>query len=112
MHFSRAVSWSEKKPRREDGAHGGHHNQFKRMSEPPIGESLSAQADAGPELELLMQGYQRADRAAAETLMELLIPRLSRFFQSMPDGRHGSPRPSGAGNTVAAASGSPHLPSG
>ncbi len=35
-----------------------------------------------------MQGYQRADRPAAETLMELLIPRLSRFFQSMPDGRH------------------------
>ena len=34
-----------------------------------------------------MRRYQEADRAAAESLMQALMPVLSRFFLSMPDGR-------------------------
>ena len=38
-------------------------------------------------LEQLMRRYQEADRAAAELLMQALMPVLSRFFLSMPDSR-------------------------
>src|SRR6185437_17164322 len=58
------------------------------MSEIPGGESLSSSlGEASPVLEQLMRRYQEADRAAAESLMQALMPVLSRFFLSMPDGR-------------------------
>jgi RNA polymerase sigma-70 factor (ECF subfamily) len=41
----------------------------------------------GPNLERLMAGYQQADRASAELLMETLSPMLTRFFMSTTDGR-------------------------
>lgn len=34
-----------------------------------------------------MQKYQQADRAAAESLFQVLVPLLTRFFLSMPDAR-------------------------
>jgi len=57
------------------------------MSELSGEESISPLDDAPPVLEQLMRRYQEADRAAAESLMQALMPVLSRFFLSMPDGR-------------------------
>jgi len=57
------------------------------MSEIPGGESVSPFDDAPPSLEQLMRGYQEADRIAAESLMQALMPVLSRFFLSMSDVR-------------------------
>lgn len=58
------------------------------MSERPGEDSLSPLDEASPPvLEQLMRRYQEADRAAAESLMQALMPVLSRFFLSMPDSR-------------------------
>ncbi|HXE11261.1 MAG TPA: RNA polymerase sigma factor [Bryobacteraceae bacterium] len=58
------------------------------MSELPIERSSEGQLKAGdPNLERLMAGYQQADRASAELLMESLSPMLTRFFMSTTDGR-------------------------
>lgn len=57
------------------------------MDEALSREPLSpAEPDSVP-LDLLMQKYQQADRAAAESLFQVLVPLLTRFFLSMPDAR-------------------------
>jgi RNA polymerase sigma-70 factor (ECF subfamily) len=53
-------------------------------AERPPGEG---EKPASPNLERLMLAYQQADRESAETLMEALVPILSRFFMSTVDGR-------------------------
>lgn len=37
-----------------------------------------------------MMKYQQADRTSAELFIQILIPMLTRFFLSTPDGRHGA----------------------
>jgi RNA polymerase sigma-70 factor (ECF subfamily) len=53
-------------------------------TENPFGDRQKADS---PSLERLMAGYQQADRASAELLMESLSPMLTRFFMSTTDGR-------------------------
>lgn len=53
-------------------------------TERPSGERQKADT---PNLERLMTGYQQADRASAQVLMEMLSPMLTRFFMSTTDGR-------------------------
>jgi RNA polymerase sigma-70 factor (ECF subfamily) len=54
------------------------------VSEEGLPESLNQRS---PELENLMLKYQQADHASAELFLGALIPILTRFFISMPDGR-------------------------
>jgi RNA polymerase sigma-70 factor (ECF subfamily) len=60
------------------------------MSELSGEGSTRRQDRESPELETLMMKYQQADRTSAELFIQILIPMLTRFFLSTPDGRHGA----------------------
>jgi RNA polymerase sigma-70 factor (ECF subfamily) len=60
------------------------------MSELSGEGSTRRQERESPELETLMMKYQQADRTSAELFIQILIPMLTRFFLSTPDGRHGA----------------------
>jgi RNA polymerase sigma-70 factor (ECF subfamily) len=57
------------------------------MDETLNSEPLPFAEPAPIPLETLMRKYQQADRAAAESLFQMLVPLLTRFFLSMPDAR-------------------------
>jgi RNA polymerase sigma-70 factor, ECF subfamily len=57
------------------------------MGERLTSEPLPSAEPAPIPLETLMQKYQQADRMAAESLFQVLVPLLTRFFLSMPDAR-------------------------
>jgi RNA polymerase sigma-70 factor, ECF subfamily len=57
------------------------------MGERLTSEPLPSAEPAPIPLETLMQKYQQADRMAAASLFQVLVPLLTRFFLSMPDAR-------------------------
>jgi RNA polymerase sigma-70 factor (ECF subfamily) len=58
------------------------------MSEVSEEGSTRPPDNESPDLETLMMKYQEADRTSAELFIQTLIPMLTRFFLSTPDGRH------------------------